>query len=115
MSFQSEDKWVIYVLERIKGKITSFIIKIEARYFFIRNIDFYRIFKDFREMLDCLTIVSPRSHFAETNLISLTLPQSADFVYRLKGRQRRPFKRFYLFAFKTFLHQVRFPHLGHFK
>jgi len=53
---------------------------------FIRNINFYCIFKDFEEMLDYLTIVSLRSHFFKTNLISLTLLQSVDFVYRLKGQ-----------------------------
>gem|GEM_PF-1907880 len=53
---------------------------------FIRNINIYCIFKDFEEMLDYLTIVSLRSHFFKTNLISLTLLQSVDFVYRLKRK-----------------------------
>ena len=37
-------------------------------------------------MLDYLTFVSLRSHFAETNLISLSLLQLADFVCKLKRR-----------------------------
>ena len=36
-------------------------------------------------MLDYLTFVSLRSHFAETNLISLSLSQFADFVCKLKS------------------------------
>ena len=38
-------------------------------------------------MLDYLTFVSLRSHFAETNLISLSLPQFADKVCKLRRRK----------------------------
>ena len=58
--------------------------KPKVHFIFIRNIDFYCIFKDFHEMLDYLTFVSLRSHFVETNLISLTLFQFADFVCKIK-------------------------------
>ena len=42
-------------------------------------------------MLDYLAFVSQRSHFAKTNLISLGLPQFADFVCKLKARFIRAF------------------------
>ena len=81
---QTEDKWIIYVLERIKRRESVLLTKPKVHFIFIRNIDFLLYFKDFHEMLDYLTFVSLRSHFAETNLISLSLFQFADFVCKLR-------------------------------
>ena len=53
-------------------------------------------------MLDYLTFVSLRSHFAETNLISLSLSQFADFVCKLKLR----FNPQFFFLFMVFLSAV---------
>jgi len=56
----------------------------EARLYFIKNLNFYCIFKGFHKKLDYLTIVSLRSFFVKNNFVSLSLFQFADFVCKLK-------------------------------
>ena len=42
-------------------------------YIYIRNLNFYCIFKGFHKKLDYLTVVSLRSFFAKNNFVSLSL------------------------------------------
>ena len=50
-SFQTEDKWAIYALEIAKKAAVYFLCKAEVHCIFIRNRDFYCIFKGFEEKL----------------------------------------------------------------
>ncbi len=40
----------------------------------------------FTKFFDCRSILRRRSNFVKTNFVSLTLPQFADFVYKLRER-----------------------------
>ena len=57
--------------------------KIGKHIVFYKELYFYCIFKGFHEKLDYLTIVSLRSLFVKNSLISLSLFQFVDFVYKL--------------------------------
>ncbi len=74
-----------------------FRYKTEVHYCFYKVLIIYCIFKGFHEKLDCLTIVSLRSFFAKTTLISLSLIQFADFVCKLRAIDE---KSIALFSFK---------------
>ena len=93
MPSQTEDKLVLYTLERKIIKKNSASRKIgKQSYFFIRYLNFIVFSRALKKNFDCPTLVGRRSFFFKNNFVSLGLPglQTLSLVNLNKNYKKYP-------------------------